>query len=175
MKIIFACLVIILGTTLASAQWKKGNERVEDTPDRKSVGSFGGQLIVVKDPQGFIKEWLKPETPNIDADKEVKRGELVGAFVLFAGCKPDSVGVSNSEVDYVVFKPDGSVYAERKGQPLWKEQPPPPQNIQLSKAILGIRFETDDPDGEYKVKAKVSDLNAANITIELETKIRLRQ
>jgi hypothetical protein len=90
-----------------------------------------------------------------------------------AKCKPDSVGVCDSEVDYVVIKPDGNVYAERKGQTLWKEQAPPAQNIQLSKAILGIRIEPDDPAGEYKVKAKVSDLNA-DITLELETKFRVQ-
>jgi hypothetical protein len=38
--------------------------------------------------------------------------------------------------------------------------------------ILGIRMEKNDPAGDYKIKAKVSDLNA-DISFELETKIRL--
>ena len=45
--------------------------------------------------------------------------------------------------------------------------------MQLSRAILGIRLEKDDAAGEYTIKAKVSDLNAA-ISFELETKIRLK-
>lgn len=92
---------------------------------------------------------------------------------MFAGCKTDSAGVCNSEVDYTVIKPDGSVYAERKAQPLWKEQAPPAPNIQLGRAILAFRMESKDAAGEYKVKAKVSDLNAG-ITFELETKFRLK-
>jgi hypothetical protein len=173
MKIIVAVLTIILVNAMVSAQWKKGDENAGDTSERKSVNGFGGHLIIVEDPKGFIEEWSKPKTPNIKLVTDVKRGEVIGAFVLFAGCKPDSEGVCNSEVDYVVLKPDGNLYAERKGQPLWKEQAPPAQNIQLSSAILGIRMEPNDPAGEYKVRAKVSDLNAG-ITFELETKFRLK-
>ena len=173
MKIILAMLVITLANVMVSAQWKKGDEKVEGTSERKSVNGFGAHLIIVEDPKGFIEEWSKPQTPNIKPVRDVKRGKVIGAFVLFAGCKPDSVGICNSEVDYVVIKPDGNVYAERKGQPLWNEQAPPAKNIQLSKAILGIRMEPEDPAGEYKVRAKGSDLNAG-ITFELETKFRLQ-
>lgn len=42
----------------------------------------------------------------------------------------------------------------------------------FSVVILGIRMEKNDPAGDYKIKAKVSDLNA-DISFELETKIRL--
>lgn len=173
MKTILAVLVIILANVTASGQWQKNNEKVEDTAERKSLNGFGGHLVMAKDPQGFIKEWQKPEMPKIDVVSEVKRGELVGAFVLFVGCKPDSSGVCNAEIDYVVLKPDGSVYAERKAQPLWKEQAPPTGNIQLSRAILAIRMQSKDPTGVYKVKAKLSDLNA-NITLELETTFRAK-
>ena len=170
-----AALVLLLFfcSGIASAQWKKDNERLPDTPDRKSVGEFGGNLLVVKNPRAFIEEWQKPETPNITPASTAKRGDLLGAFVLFARCKPDAQGNCNSEVDYAVYKPDGSLYAERKAQPLWKEAPPPGTNIQLSKAILGIRIEEKDPAGEYVVKATVSDLNL-QVSFELEAKFRVQ-
>jgi len=174
MKILTALMTLILfGGTLATAQWKKGDERAPDTADRKSVNGFGAHLLIVENPRAFIEKWQKPETPKIDPVSEVKRGVLLGAFVLFAGCKPDAQGLCNSEVDYTVYKPDGTIYAERKEQPLWKEAPPPGTNIQLSNAILVIRMEKEDPVGDYKVKARVADLNA-NISFELETKFRLR-
>ena len=173
MKILTALMTLLLvGGTVATAQWKKGDEPAPDTPDRKSVNGFGANLLVVENPRGFIEEWQKPETPNIHPASKVKRGVILGAFVLFVGCKPDTQGRCNAEVDYTIYKPDGTLYAERKEQPLWKETAPPGRNIQLSKAILAIRMEPNDPDGEYKVKAKVSDLNA-NISFELETKFRL--
>ena len=173
MKILAALMtLLLLGGTIATAQWKKGNEPTPDTPDRKSVNGFGAQLLIVEDPQAFIKEWQKPETPNINSVSEVKRGVLLAAVVIFAGCKPDPQGLCNSEVDYTIYKPDGTVYGERKEQPLWKEAPPPGTNIQLSRALLGIRMEQNDPAGDYKVKARVADLNA-QVSFELETKFRL--
>lgn len=168
-----AIAVILVTSSVAQTQWKKDGKPIEDTPDRKWVNGFGGQLLVVKNPRAFVEDWQKPETPKINPATRVKRGELLGAFVLFAGCKADAQGMCNSEVDYFLYRPDGSLYAERKSQPLWKEQAPAAPNTQLSRAILGIRMEKNDPAGEYKVKAKVSDLNA-NISFELETKIQLQ-
>lgn len=174
MKIVGALIFLLLiVSSSASAQWKKGDERVEDAPDRKSVNGFGGHLIVVENPREFVEEWVKPETPQIKTATSVKRDVLFGALVLFAGCKPDSQGMCNSEVDYMIYKPDGSLYAERKSQPLWKEQAPPVHNIQLSSAILGFRMEKNDRAGEYKVKAKVSDLNA-EVSFQPETKFHLK-
>ena len=167
------CLLLLIAVSPAFGQWKKEGERTGDAPDRKAVSGFGGHLIMVENPREFIREWLKPETPKIKTATNVKRGESIGAFVLFAGCKQDAQGVCNSEVDYTIYKPDGSLYVERKGQPLWKERAPPGPNIQLGRAILSFRLGKGDPAGEYKVKAKVSDLNA-DISFELETKFRLR-
>ena len=174
MKTLVAIIAMILLTSsIAMAQWKKDGKTTDDAPDRKSVGAFGGHLLVVRDPRKFIEDWQKPETPKIDNANAAKRGEVVGAIVLFAGCKAGEQGTCNSEVDYALYRPDGTLYEEQKAQPLWKDEPPPAPNIQLARAIFAIRFEKDDPAGEYKIKAKVTDSNA-NITFELETKIRLQ-
>jgi hypothetical protein len=175
MKTLTATIALILLTnSVAMSQWKKQDGTpIENTADRKSVGPFGGNLLIVKDPRGFIEEWKKPETPHINPATTTQRGELLGAIILFAGCKADAQGACNTEVDYSFYRPDGSLYAEQKAQPLWKDEAPPPPIIQLGQAILAIRFEKDDPAGEYKIKAKVSDLNA-KITFDLETKIRLQ-
>jgi hypothetical protein len=174
MKILGATLfLLLLAATPAVSQWKGNNEPVGDAPDRKAVNGFGGHLIVVENPRDFIQEWMKPETPKIKSATDVKRGNSIGAFVLFAGCKPDPQGVCKSEVDYTIYKPDGTVFAERKSLPLWDLQAPPAPIIQLGKAILAFQLRENDPSGEYKVKAKVSDLNA-NVSFELETKFRLK-
>ena len=175
MKIFSALLFLFL--VVASpvfGQSKQDGEREKKSLNRKAVNGFGGHLIVVENPREFIQQWLKAETPKITSVSEVKRGEPIGAFVLFAGCKQDTQGVCNSEVDYTIYKPDGSVYVERKKLPLWKEKAPPTPNTQLGKAILALRFGKDEPVGEYKVKAKVSDFNA-NISFELETTFRLQE
>ncbi len=174
MKILFAILIVVLfASSLAFSQRTGIKEPATDTPDRKTLNGFGGHLIVVEDPRGFIQEWMKPETPKIKPAKDVKRGDSIGAFVLFAGCKPDSQGICKSEVDYTVYKPDGTVFFERKSQPLWDLQAPPASITQLGKAILTFKLGPSHVNGEYKVTAKVSDLNA-KVMLELETKFRLK-
>jgi hypothetical protein len=175
MKIIgTAFFFILIIVAPAFSQWKQNDKSATDAPDHKAVNGFGGHLIVVENPRGFIQEWLKPQTPKIKSAKDVKRGEVIGVLVLFAGCKTDSQGGCNSEVDYIIYRPDGRIFTEQKGQPLWKEQAPPAPNIQLGKAILAFRLGNNDPAGEYKVKAKVFDLNAI-VSFELETKFRLKE
>ena len=174
MRLIIAGVFFIIAcAATAPAQWNKNGERTAEAPDRKSVNGFGAQLLVVEKPQEFIEEWKKPDTPKIKDTKVARRGEYYGVIVLFAGCKPDDRGNCNAEVDYMIYKPDGSIYAERKDQPLWKSQAPPARNIQLGEALVAIRFEKTDPAGEYKVDAKLRDLNAA-ISIELVTMIQLK-
>ena len=168
---VLAGVFILLLTTPAFSQWRQGNDRAADTPDRKSVNGFGGNLIVVEDPNKFVQDWQKPETPQITLAKEVKRGVTVGVMVLFVGCKADARGACNADVDYLIYQPDGSLYTEQKGQPLWKETAPPPPIIQLGRAILGVRLAATDPVGEYRIKAKLTDHNA-NISFELETKFK---
>jgi hypothetical protein len=175
MKIVTTLLFLVLVTaSCAFSQEKQNGEAKNKSTDQKAVNGFGGHLIVVKNPREFIQEWLRPESPKINSAKNVKIDETIGAFVLFAGCKTDPQGVCNTEVDYTIYHPDGSLFVERKAQPLWKEKAPPASNIQLGKAILAFRIAKNKPAGEYKVKAKVSDLNA-DISFELETKFRLEK
>ena len=51
---------------------------------------------------------------------------------------------------------------------------PPAPIIQLSEAILTIKLNADSPVGEYKVKAKVHDINADN-SFELETEFNFEK
>lgn len=172
MKIVATLLLIALCAVPSSGQWQKDGGPAADAADRKAVNGFGAHLLVVHDPQKFIEDWQKPDTPRIDNLAAVKRGEMMAAIILFAGCKPDARGVCNAEVDYRIYKPDGKTYGEQKGQPVWKEPPPPAPNIQLARALLGFRIEQRDPSGEYSVRAKVRDLNAG-VSFELETKFRV--
>ena len=173
MKLIKTILLTLLVCAPTAAQWKQNDQRAADAPDRKSVKGFGGHLILVENPRAFIEEWMKPETPRINPASEVTREMSLGAFVLFAGCRPNKDGICNAEVDYTIYKPDGTVFVKRENEPLWKRAAPPPPIIQLSSAILAFRMRDIDVSGEYKIKAKVSDLNA-DVSFELETKFTLK-
>jgi len=169
---IFLVLFVWICVGAALGQWKSDDKKATDSPERKSVNGFGAHLVAVKEPRDFIQEWLKPEKPKIKSAEKAKRGESLGIFVLFAGCKQVN-GVCNSEVDYAIYKPDGSIFVERNAQPLWKKQSPPTPNIQLGSAILAFSFAKNHPSGKYKIKAKVRDLNA-DISFELENELELK-
>lgn len=164
--------LLVMMTTAATAQLKSENKEAADPPDRKSLDGFGVHLIAVEDPRAFIQEWLKPQQPKIETAKKIKVGEPLGIIVLFAGCKEVS-GSCDAEVDYTLYKPDGSVFVKRLRQPLWKESAPPKPNIQLGRAILAFQFQKGQPKGQYKIKANVRDLNA-NVSIDLETQVELK-
>lgn len=166
--IFFFCIA----TLSVPGQWKSDNKRDSDSPDRKSSAGFGAHLVVLKDPQTFIQEWIKPETPKITPATETRPGETLGIVIFFAGCK-EARDLCNSEVDYTIYRPDGSIFVERKSQPLWKEAAPPKSNIQLGRAILSFAFPKGQPLGKYRITAKVRD-NNADITLNLETQLDLK-
>lgn len=154
-------------------QWLKDNQKTVDTSARKTVNGFGANLLVVNNPDEFIKEWLKPETPNLDTAENVNFNDKIGILVLFAGCRTNSNGICNTEVDYTVYRPDGKVIFEQKGLELWKNNAPPKPNIQLGKAIIKLEMLKSNLIGEYKVKAKVYDKNA-DVSFDLETQFTLK-
>ena len=153
-------------------QWKADGKKTSDSPDRKSLNGFGAHLLAVTNPRDFIQQWLKSAPPKLTSATNVESGEPLGLLVLFAGCKEVN-GACNSEVDYAIYKPDGSIFVERKAQPLWKEPAPPKPNIQLGRAILAFAFPKGQPAGKYKILAKVRDINA-DISFALETQLELK-
>jgi hypothetical protein len=175
MKSLYMTLLLIaVVATPSFSQGARDDKPAGDIRDRTNVNGFGARLVVVEHPRQFVQEWLKPDIPKIKrwAVTDVKRGDFLEAFIIFIGCRTDARGLCDSEVDYTIYQPDGSIYHERRGQPVWKEGSPAP-NLQLSRGGLELRIGKDEPAGEYKVKARVHDLNA-NVSFELETKLRLK-
>lgn len=182
MKNLFVvCLLIISSLTGCAqstdenkGQWLTDGEKSQNTTDRKAINGFGAALLVIKEPEKFVKEWMKPEQPNFNTVKTVKSGEKIGIVVLFAGCRPDSAGVCSTEVDYNVHRPDGKEILNQKGLEIWKEIAPPKPNTHLGKAVIKLEMLNSNLGGEYKVKAKVYDKNA-NVSFELETQFTLEK
>jgi len=168
------CAAILLSVAVgpAAAQWQTDEKATPDEPWRKHQGDFGAMLVFTSEPDQFLEAWSRPPTddyrPEMVLTGSTRRGETVAAFVLFAGCRPDSKGKCSSSVDFVLRKPDGSVYAEHVGAELWIDKPaPPPRRLQLGVANLMLRVETDDPLGVYRLKAEVRD-HLANVELRLE-------
>ena len=154
-------------------RWKKDDIPVKDTADQKVENGFGAAIIVVKDPKAFVDMWYKPEFPEFDTVQEVQRSVEIGAFIMFAGCKPGQNDKCDITVDYSLISPEGKVLGTSLDQIVWNDTPPPALNTHISKASMVLEFKEGNKIGEYKVKAVVHDINA-NISFNLETHFELK-
>ena len=173
MKKALVGIVFLVGCVLltAQAQWRAGGEVVPDTEWRKSAGTLGAMLMVTDDPDGFFERWNQPSSPEYKPElttvSTARRGDIVMAVVVFFGCSADASGSCQSEVDFKVLYPDGSVYGDLKNGELWKDKPSPPvPNLQVSVANLMFKIEDNDPFGAYRLEAVVRD-GVANQTLDL--------
>ena len=165
----FFSTVFLLGVKLSWAGWYQNGETVPDTGWRKSRGDFGAMILLTKKAQEFVAAWGQPTASvPISVAQTVHRGERITAFISFVGCTPEQGGLCNITGDFVILKPDGSVYGEFSQVELWTGK----SALPIGQLGLGVRhatveIEPDDPLGRYLVKAKVHDHNG-NITLELE-------
>lgn len=154
--------VFVLFHAPASAQWREGGEVVPDTKASKTVEGFGASLLITAEPDAFFDAWNQPPSPDykpeIKTTDFAKRGDTVVGVVVFAGCLPNPDGNCQSTVDFKMYRPDGSVYADLDKSELWTDKPAMPPNIlQLGVSSLGFIVEPDDPFGTYRMEAKVRD------------------
>jgi hypothetical protein len=170
-KLLSTALFLLLAASSGFSQSSQNDDRAHMFPDRYSVSGFGARLVVTENPRDYVQKWQKPDIPKINSATEVKLEETVGVFVVFTGCQTNALAACNAEVDYTIYRPGGSVFADRKALTLWKGPASP--DLRLAEGFLPFRLGKNEPSGQYKVKAKVSDLNAG-ISLELETKFRLK-
>lgn len=136
-------------------------------------------LLVTPEPEEFLKQWDHPPSPDykpkMTTTSNVKRGEQVVGFLLFSGCKVNGSGNCDATVDWLLKKPDGSIYADHKGAELWQGKATPPTgNLQVAVSNLGLRVELTDPLGEYILVARAHD-RVAGISIDVETRFTVRE
>lgn len=155
-------LVVFLASSQSFAQWQVGGMEVPDEPWRRSVNGFQAMLVVTNKPDAFFEAWNKSPSPDYKPEilttSEARRGDTAVAVVFFTKCLADQSGNCNSEVDFKLLRPDGSVYAEYKGAELLKGRSGLPEGaLQLGVANLRFRVEFDDPLGDYRIEAVVRD------------------
>jgi hypothetical protein len=120
--------------------------------------SLTADLLVTNKPGTVFMRWeqgAKFELPNV---KIARRGEPIGALVLFSGCAPDTQGNCDVRMDMTVLAPTGKVYGESKDTEVWTAKPAPsPGATQLGVGYMMIRIEPKDPPGKYRIKAHITD------------------
>lgn len=159
-------VLALLAFSSAHAQWidKQGNT-LADTNDRKSIGSFGAEIVFTTDAESLEERWLTPsESVNVDSVENVRINEPIYAFVVFSGCKPGVAGKCNASMSFRVLRPDGKVYANTPSMEVWQDKEPPPNRaLALSVQYLRIRIEPHEQRGRYTVEVYVRDENSGKV------------
>jgi hypothetical protein len=129
-------------------------------PDGSSLSI---NVVVTAKGEELFDSWDRPTGkpfPVVPV-KVTKRGEFLSAIVLFKGCRPDTAGNCNVEMDITAFDPKGRTYATMPKEELWQAKPvPSPGFTQLSRGFMGIVIEPNDPPGTYRVTVVARDSNA---------------
>lgn len=177
MKLVSATLILILVSASPAFSLREQDDKTAgDEPNYKRVNGFSGYLTLDDYPHDRVQRWLDPvEIVTLSAMPTMKRGKTMGAFVELLSCKQNARRVCNVRVDYTIYQPDGGIFAARavrQREILWKKQTPR-GSYPLGLARMHFRLGRGDPAGEYKVKAKVTDLNA-DISFEIELNFYLR-
>jgi hypothetical protein len=147
-----------------------------ETPWHRTAGKLEAALVLTPSSASFLREWKRSgaaeEEAEISSLASVRRGDTVDAVVLFAGCTPKSTGHCDSEVDFRVLRPDGSLYTKFEEVELWKNRLVPlGSRMRAGQTSLELEIEPEDPLGTYRVEAVVRDLVSGRqmrLTRELE-------
>ena len=158
--------VFLFIPALAFAGWiNKQGETLPDSENRKAIGAFGAQLILVGDENQLFKHWATPsETVDVKTIDSVTVNGFINAFVVFSGCKPDTKDNCNVSMRFRVIQPDGKVYADTPPMEVWENKPAPQgKMLELSVQYLKVRIEPKDQLGRYMIYTQVRDNNTGTV------------
>lgn len=152
---IFAAIILIASSLQAGAVPSEASSGVNSriAMEHDSAGELFALLLVTKNGDEVVKEWTStPEAhaPSVRATDIAKRGDILTVMLFFSGCG-SATEECGAKVDYQIYKPDGSIYADMPNNLVWANGPTKPRVIYLSPGMVKIRVETDDPLGEYTV------------------------
>jgi hypothetical protein len=151
----------------ASAQWytRETGEVSQDTDERKSVGGFGGWLLLTDEREKFLHDWTSApveQAPKIHTVSSASRSTEVTALLFYGGCG-QGVKACDATVDFKVLRPDGSTYGEQSGEQLSDGKVAPKEMVRLSQALLSVRIESADPLGVYQVLATINEPSTGTV------------
>lgn len=153
-------ILLLIPLCDARAQWiDKHGAVLPDADDRKSIGTFGAEIIFTTDPDGLEQRWATPsDTVQVESVDSVQINQPISAFVVFSGCKPTPSQTCKVSMNFRVIQPDGKQYAATPAMEVWRDKPAPTRHrLALSVDYLKIRIEPHEQRGRYLVQVEVRD------------------
>lgn len=152
---------------------REGN-RVPNSDAMKSVGGFGGWLVVTPD-LDWEDKWNTPRetVPYFSEATEVRLGETLTILPFFINPLPDQDGIVSIGCDLKVIRPDDSVALDEKGLDCFTTKlQSDPRSVYLSAIYPKYVGETGDPFGTWIVEVVLRD-NNRGVETPLKVKFEL--
>jgi len=177
LRSLLAVALLCSASSAKPIQWEVDGHFAADTADHKVVDGFGVYLALVPEGGQVLEEyatWTGKGAPLVPFVDSVSDGEEFDAIVLYGGCGRDQGAGCVVSVDYRIYRPDGTLYAQRMEPPMSSGAVPAPRHTFVARSILPMRFTIVDERGPYRITARVRDLNRG-IDVDVESAITLKE
>lgn len=169
--------VLLLISCVAFAQegWRdQRGHAAPDTDARKSVGGFGGWVIVTSDADWQAKWETQSNTiPRFTEANTVSRGNRVFVLTFFANPKLNSAGEANVSCDIDVTRPDGTTSTHQSDVVCFRGVlKTDPHYTYLAAPVIGFIGDPGDPAGVWVVQVTLKD-NIRHVVVPLKTSFAL--
>ncbi|WP_445145069.1 hypothetical protein [Dyella sp. Tek66A03] len=176
-KLLSLLLLTLLALPAFSQEgWKDGRGHfAPDTESRRSVGGFGGSLLVTPDADWQAK-WQTPSdtVPNFAVAKAVPRGKQVFFLIFFANPLLKEGGAADITCDIDVLRPDGKATFHQLDMTCFKGVISESKNHTfLSAPVIGWTGDSDDPAGTWVLRVFLKD-NVRKVSVPLRTSFELK-
>jgi|SRR5580658_1120103 hypothetical protein len=172
---ILPLLLVVSAVFAAQVHWLGTDGKpIPDEDARRSVGGFGGWLVVTPDAD-WEKKWDTPSDtmPAFTTAEKVHRGQTLSILIFYANPQVDSHSSISVSCDFRVTRPNGTRSIDAKHMrcasgPIAGE----PTALRLSNQLLKFIGEAGDPLGKWTVEVTLHDEHA-KLTVPLETEFDL--
>lgn len=129
-------------------------------PSPSNAGNLSVDIVASGSPK-YIEDWLtnsRSEGVTIKRLKEAKPNQLIVISFLVSGMTPNSSQNYAYSVSMYIERPDGKLLFGKKDYARGTGKSPNVASFVMADPALDLILEHSDPEGVYKVYAKVKDL-----------------
>ena len=163
------CLFSTFG--IAQEGWiDRQGHSVPASPAQKSIGGFGGWVLVTPDADWEVK-WNTPAdtTPYFSEAKTVARGQRVFVLIFFANPQLNANRTADVTCDIDVTRPNGTSSMHQTDAVCFRGTlQTDPHHTYLAIPVIGFVGDPGDPAGRWLVAVKLKD-NVRHVDLPLNT------
>ncbi|MDR3415737.1 MAG: hypothetical protein P4L83_06085 [Nevskia sp.] len=167
-------LLLVTAGAIAQEGWRNAQgHAAPDTHARRSVGGFGGWVVVTSDAD-WKQKWETPSNtiPNFTETKSVALGKQIFVLTFFANPQINADGAAQVTCDLDVIRPNGTSSVHQDGAVCFKGTLKEPRMTYLSAPVVGFVGDPGDPLGTWLVRITLHD-NVRHVAVSLKTSFEL--